>query len=586
MPLREPARDASDRATTRGSSRRAWPTLAQGHGVRGTIAPVRVVPRLTLVAGLVSSVVACGSDPPPVAEDGGVDGGSDATLDGEPDAASATWTLDLDPTPRAAVPATLLGHYDLSGALFDFAKVEGLTARMKQAGFSEWRVGVGRWEIGTQVLPTLTDGTPCPTTVLPPAALAPAGATDLSLLAARDWFVDDGAPVTLAATADDARYQLAYARKVLDQAAAFGVEPFLDVDLMPRALARNRTPRRTTSVVPDACLATFTNAVSNAAPADDKVFAAAVAGLVRRLVQGGGGEPGRKVRHVEVWNEPEFPYFWDKAHEPKGGLDAFFSMAATTLVALDDLRTRSTDPATKALLFGLGSFADAKTAVTVLTAFDATPLPDGRHLPFDFVSFHAYDNDPLVVAAKVDAVVAARAATKHYAKTELALAEWSLSLDGKGWDPRGMDAPLHAATVLALAATAGLEHAHRSIFFDYYSGIPFGLIGEDRGPKPVFHAYTLLAAVVGAPRIAVQNAADGRLGGGLGAVLATRGTDGTLRVLVVNRDNAPHPLVLTIAGVKASPKAVRVFDTAGAAPSVRPGAPTTLPARSIALFDL
>lgn len=546
---------------------------------------MRLVACLTLAFGLVCNLVGCGSDPPAV-DDGGADGGSEAGPDSGSDTAGAAWAIDLDPTPRAIVPTTLLGHYDLSGALFDFAKVEGLAPRMKQAGFSEWRVGVGRWEIGTQVLPALTDGTPCPTVGLPAAALAPAGATDLSLLATRDWFVDDGAPVTLAATADDARYQLAYARKVLDQAAAFGVEPFLDVDLMPRALAKNRAPRRTTSAVPDACLATFTNAVSNAAPADDTVFAAAVAGLVRRLVQGSGGEAGRKVRRIEVWNEPEFPYFWDKTHEPKGGLDAFFSMAATTLVALDDLRAKSADPATKALLFGLGSFADAKTAVTVLTAFDATPLPDGRHLPFDFVSFHAYDNDPLVVAQKVDAVVAARAGTKHYANTELALAEWSLSLDGKGWDPRGMDAPLHAATVLALAATAGLEHAHRSIFFDYYAGIPFGLVAEDRSPKPVFHAYTLLATVVGAPRIAASNAADGRLGSGLGAVLATRGSDGTLHVLVVNRDSAPHPLSLTIAGVKATPKAVRLFDTASAAPSVRPGAPTSLPARSIALFDL
>ncbi len=514
--------------------------------------------------------------------DGGADG--DALVDAPP---AVDWTIEIDPsTAGPTVSRYLLGQYDLSGALYDFAKVEGLSTLMKQAGFSEWRVGVGRWELGTQLLPALTDGTACPT-IFPKTSLAPEGSTDLSLVAGRDWFTDDGKPVTLAMTADDTRYALGYARSAIDQATAFGVEPWVDVDLMPRALAKNRTFSRTTSVIPDACMATFTNAVSNSAPADATVFAAAAVGLVRRLVEGSGSEKGRPLTRVEIWNEPEYPYFWDKAHEPKGGLDEWVKMAAVTLVSLADYRSKATAPAAKALKFGFGSFAVGDTAIALLGAFDKTALPDGSFLPIDFVSFHAYDNDPLAVAAKVDAVAAARRSSTHYQNVELALAEWGLALDAKGWDPATMDVPLHTATVLTLAATAGIEHAHRSIFYDYYAGIPFGIVGNDRKPKPGFHAYTLLAQVVGGARVPVKNAVNGRLDGGLGVVLVTKDAGGKVRALIVNRATSARNVEISVGGAVVTASALSVFDTPSAAPSARDVARTLrLPPRSIALVSL
>src|SRR5207245_1958732 len=107
----------------------------------------------------------------------------------------------------------LLGQYDLSGALYHYDQVPELPSLMKAAGFAEWRVGVGRWEFGTLALPALTDGTPCDMSTTLPQSKAPPGATDLDLIAARDWFTyTDGAPVTLAMTADDSRYQLDYVR--------------------------------------------------------------------------------------------------------------------------------------------------------------------------------------------------------------------------------------------------------------------------------------------------------------------------------------------------------------------------------------
>jgi cyclic beta-1,2-glucan synthetase len=62
--------------------------------------------------------------------------------------------------------------------------------KMAAVGFSEWRIGVGRWEIATQLLPGLTNGASClpEIGILPPKAMAPAGFGDLELISARDWF--------------------------------------------------------------------------------------------------------------------------------------------------------------------------------------------------------------------------------------------------------------------------------------------------------------------------------------------------------------------------------------------------------------
>jgi hypothetical protein len=46
---------------------------------------------------------------------------------------------------------------------------------------AEWRVGLGRWEFATQLLPTLTDGTACNLSMWPAASAAPPGTTDLDM---------------------------------------------------------------------------------------------------------------------------------------------------------------------------------------------------------------------------------------------------------------------------------------------------------------------------------------------------------------------------------------------------------------------
>jgi hypothetical protein len=496
----------------------------------------------------------------------------------QPAAAAVDWALTFDPaSPAGKLAPALLGQYDLSGALFHYDHVRRLPRLMRAAGFAEWRVGLGRWEFETLLLPALTDGSPCP--ALPyPQALAPPGTTDLDLIGARDWFTyTDGTPVTLAMTADDSRYRLGYVRSVLDVVAAFGAEPYLDVDHMPRALAANQTPSRTNAAWTGACATTWTNRVSNVRPADPAVFAAAVVGMVKRVVEGSPGERGRPVRYWELWNEPELAYAWNPS---LGDFSTYLQTAVTTLNALAAYRRQTMNPDGKAIRIGLGSFADSSTAAQLLPALDAAGVP------FDFVSFHAYDDDPLAIVAKIEEVAAARLASPGHQGVELALSEWGPLLDKTALDPQTMDLALHHATVIALGAAAGLTHAHHSIFWEFYDGAPASLafIHHDKRPKPAYYAYRLLAQVIGtgSSRLAPLEHADGRLDGGMGAVLASRDAAGRVRALLINRGAGART-----ATVGAVPAAVTVFDDPARPPhAVSPSAVLTVPPRSLVLVEL
>lgn len=476
------------------------------------------------------------------------------------------FTVVVDPAEAGEpLPRALLGHYDLSGELFAYDQVPGLPAAMAQAGFSgsDWRVGLGRWEAATRLLPSLTNGTPCPIPV--PAAAAPPGSTDLDLIASRDWFTDDGNPVTLADTADDARYALDYARAAADVASAFGATPFLSVDSMPRALAVNRSPFR------DDCLWTFKNQVDNVRPADDTIFATALAGAVERLVGGDGALPGRPITHVEIWNEPEFAFFWDPAFEDlTGPLDRFFNMAIESLFQLDAIRAASLDPDVRALRIGLASFAGAGVPETVIASFDSAPVS----IPLDFLSFHAYDDDPLVIVGRIESVAAAVAATTNYPNVELVLAEWGPNLTTTAGDPvyaASMAPALHIATVLSLGAAAGLDRSHHAILFDFYPGfIQLGILDGAVQPKPAHRAYELLAEMIpgSSDRLTPAGFADGRISADL-SVLASRDAGGKVRMFFINR--GAGVLVSAHLGDNVGPSELRSFEDPAVGITTTPG---------------
>jgi hypothetical protein len=520
---------------------------------------------------------------------------ADASASPDSGPPAADWVLAVEPSaPTGKLNAALLGHYDLSGSLYAYDQVPGLAAAMQAVGFSEWRIGLGRWENVTNIFPTLTDGTSCAGEWAAfPAARAPTGWTDFDLMASRDWFrYVPGKPADLAAVSDPARYDLSHVRKAIDVATAFGAKPYVSLDLMPRALSAGTTPQRVAGPVPDPCMASFTNHVSNARPADKALFAAALTEAVRKIVEGSDGEPGRAVERFEFWNEPEYPYFWDKSYEPNPNdqLGEFFATAVLSLVKLDEYRKTSTNPAAQKLKFGLASFAVPATAAAVIASLDTNPLPGGAFLPVDFFSFHAYSNDPLEIVAGIVSVARARSTSTHFKGAELVLAEWGPQLDNKGWDPKTMDAPLIVSTVLALGATAGLDRAHHAIFWDYFDVLAFGLLDHAVKPKPLYHAYSLLNAVVagGSDRLAVAGFADGKLDAGQGAVLASKDSAGKVRVLLVNRASVARTARVDQPGAQGVlPKTVQIFDDPTKPPRTAiPSAVVTVPAKSLALIEL
>ncbi|MBU1430913.1 hypothetical protein KKF91_10240 [Myxococcota bacterium] len=125
---------------------------------------------------------ACGCNQPTDAHDRVDAHASDAQAidaqanDAQTNDAQAQWRLIARSTAPEPLNPALLGQYDLSGALFDYANIPGLAEAMRPAGFREWRVSVGRWEAGTLMLPTLSDGRPCPRPI--PGSAAPDGWDD------------------------------------------------------------------------------------------------------------------------------------------------------------------------------------------------------------------------------------------------------------------------------------------------------------------------------------------------------------------------------------------------------------------------
>ena len=522
---------------------------------------------------------------------GGSGSSGSPTPPAPPPPVTVDWDLAVETTNVVSpLNPALVGYYDLSGVSLDYENVPGLIANMNQAGFTapggagaDWRIGLGRWEVSTEILDTLTDGTVCNNAA---AENRSAFATDLELLASRDWFTyTDGTPVASGDIVDN-RYALGYVRSVIDAATTFGATPYLSVDLMPRALSINQTPNRID------CATTFANSVSNNQPADPAVFAEAATGLVQRVVEGTGAKTGnerpRAVQYWEVWNEPELDIFW----EPTLGADpdSFFNMAIATLLELDAYRSTTADANGQAIKIGLGSYVSANSAVATIQGFDPV------NIPLDFISFHGYNDDPLVIVDAIAQTATAVQNSTNYQGIELVLAEWGPDLATRAGDQQyaaTMDPALHATTVVALGASLGLDRSHNAIFYDFFPVLALGLIDNSGTPRPLYRAYELMAklTVGNAERLGITGLADGRLDAGMGAALAAQDAQsGTVRVLLVNRSTSSRTTKITLNGAAAMPTQLFVLDASSdpvnSLPIVQTSSATfVLPPRSIAVAE-
>ena len=133
-----------------------------------------------------------------------------------------------------------------------------------------------------------------------------------------------------------------------------------------------------------------------------------------------------RVQYWEVWNEPEIATFWEPTlvADP----DSFFDMAIATLVELDGYRNTTADANGQAIRIGLGSFVFADTAVATIQSFDPV------NIPMDFISFHGYNDDPLVLVDAIGRVATARDNSTNYRDIELVFAEWGPDLATRAGD--------------------------------------------------------------------------------------------------------------------------------------------------------
>jgi hypothetical protein len=115
------------------------------------------------------------------------------------------------------------------------------------------------------------------------------------------------------------------------------------------------------------------------------------------------------------------------------------------------------------------------------------------------------------------------------------------------------------------------------------------VVAADNTPLPLYHAYALLHALIGAgaDRLAIAGAPEGALDAGAGAVVAARAPGGPIRVFVVNRNAAPRTVRVDVAGAVATPSRVELFDDPAAPPhDVAPSTVVAVPPRSLMLITL
>ena len=104
--------------------------------------------------------------------------------------------------------------------------------------------------------------------------------------------------------------------------------------------------------------------------------------------------------------------------------------------------------------------------------------------------------------------------------------------------------------------------------------------------------FELMAKVIlpGSARLAPNGLADGRLEGGLGALLASRDAVGTVRVLLVNRNTSARSAIVRMDGSPSEPSMLHLLDeTDDPAQPLRQltpaGSEITLPARSVVVVE-
>jgi xylan 1,4-beta-xylosidase len=272
-------------------------------------------------------------------------------------------------------------------------------------------------------------------------------------------------------------YSFFNAERIWDSLLDTGVQPFVELSFMPRALASGRTT-------------VFKYAGNVTPPRKMNEWAE----LIRRLAQYALDRYGAaEVRewNFEVWNEPNLRAFW------RGTQKQYFDLYAATARVLKkvDASLRVGGPATSESAW-LEEFLESA---------------ERRHLPVDFVSTHHYPTDPTQHVAKSTEeqlaagrrkVLSEHASAARAAAGELPLyyTEWNTSSNQR--DPLH-DEPYAAAFIArTLLDVAGTVDAYSFWTFtdifeeQYFPSQPFhggfGLLTLHGVAKPAYRALELL----------------------------------------------------------------------------------------------
>jgi hypothetical protein len=235
-------------------------------------------------------------------------------------------------------------------------------------------------------------------------------------------------------------------------------------------------------------------------PADPNVFGRFVAALVRRYGPGGTFWDDRDhavpIRSWEIWNEPNFAYFWRPAPDPA----AFARLLGASAIAI-----HSFDPRAEVIAGGLAPVPTARDYLHALLA-----APGGRS--FDTLAIHPYARTLVDVLRVLD--------TARADLDAAGLSDRGLAANEFGWATGGEPDPdvtvdeqcqaaLIAGTLEALNAwrvRLGLRSAMQFMLYDRAApsgardlwALHTGLLRSDGSPKPAFDAYRTAARAIAA----------------------------------------------------------------------------------------
>ncbi|MEV5608576.1 xylan 1,4-beta-xylosidase [Streptomyces sp. NPDC052225] len=280
-------------------------------------------------------------------------------------------------------------------------------------------------------------------------------------------------------------HSFTYIDQVVDAYLELGIKPFLELGFMPRQLASGE-------------LTVFWWEANVTPPSSHREWADLVRATVAHLVDRYGLDEVR-TWPIEVWNEPDLTIFWEGADQ-----DAYHRLYEASALAVKDV-----DASLQVGGPGVSPGADDGW----LQRF--AEFVEGRGLPVDFVSRHAYTSEPAqhVPFGSHQALKPAERLLEQFAapRQELkgtGLAELPVHITefNSSYCPDNLihDTAYNAAYLAPVLAGGGdlVDSFSYWTFSDMFeeAGVPtalfhggFGLLTHRQVKKPTFHLYAFMA---------------------------------------------------------------------------------------------